>query len=406
MGGFSYRWYVVAAAAVTYMLVIGTTFSSFALFVLPVSTELGLKRADMNTALILINIGGAVMAPFMGRMLDRFSPRRIMMISSIIMGLSLAALGLSHSIWLSAAVLGLPLAVSFQGAGALSMAVFIARWFETGRGRAIALAMTGMSFGAILVAPAVGLLITELGWRTALVVMGAVTGTVLTLISFTMRDGPESAGAAKDGRPRAAPAAPIKVGALLRTPLFWMIALPVALTLGMSTAISISIVPLGQGNGLTVLQATSLISAMGIAGIVGKLLLVAVDSKVERSLTLVVLFGAAILVDAALLFSDTYMTLLGCAVALGVALGAVTPAYLALLADRFGAATFGTAQGLVGLAIAVLGVLAVRLAGEVFDRTGGYDLLFAGFLAIQVVAAGIMLASRFIRPTAVEPATA
>jgi sugar phosphate permease len=401
---FSYRWYVVAAAAVTYMLVIGMTFSSFALFVLPVSTELGLSRAEMNTALILINIGGAVMAPFMGRMLDRFSPKRIMTISSIVLGLSLAALGLSHSLWLSAAVLAVPLAISFQGAGALSMAVFIARWFETDRGRAIALAMTGMSFGAILVAPTVGLLIDSFGWRMALVVMGAVAGTLLTLISLTMRDRPEAV-AAKDGQAAAPPPSPIKVGVLLREPLFWLIALPVALTLGMSTAIGISIVPLGQGNGLTILQATSLISAMGIAGIVGKLLLVAFDSKVERTLTLVVLFGAAILIDGALLVSDTYLALLGCAIALGVALGAVTPAYLALLADRFGAATFGTAQGLVGLAIALLGILAVRVAGEIFDHTGGYDLLFAGFLGVQVVAAGLMLASRFIRPAA-QPATA
>ena len=54
-----YGWYVVMMAAAVYAVVMGTTFSAFGLFVVPVSEDLQLSRADMNMALILLNIGSA-----------------------------------------------------------------------------------------------------------------------------------------------------------------------------------------------------------------------------------------------------------------------------------------------------------------------------------------------------------
>jgi sugar phosphate permease len=403
---FSYGWYVIAVAVVVYMLVTGTTFTAFGLYVLPVSAEFKLSRADMNTALILFNLGGALTAPFVGRLLDRVSAKRIMLVSAILIGASYAILGLSSSIWLSGAVLALPLAVAAQGAGTVTMAVFLGRWFEAQRGRAIAIAMIGTSFGSIVVAPVTALLIQELGWRTTLIATGAAVGGLLFSLSFTMRDRPgpgevdfgrgsRSARSAPDAT-SAAPEAPAKIGDLLSRPMFWMIALSVALTLAMSQAIAISLVPLARGSGLTMLQAASILSISGIAGIVGKLTLAALDGKVERVWILATLFGLTALLDAALIFADTYAVLLACGLVMGFAVGAVAPAYLALLADRFGAASFGTVQGLVKLVASTLSLVAVRVAGEVFDRTGGYDLLFASFMALQLAALILMIATRFV----------
>ena len=108
---------MVAVSALVYMLLLGSTYSAFGLFVLPVSAEFKLSRADINTALILVSMGSAVMSPFLGRLLDRFSSKRIMMISAVVFGLSLVGLGLSHSLWVNAAVLVVPLAAAFEGLG-------------------------------------------------------------------------------------------------------------------------------------------------------------------------------------------------------------------------------------------------------------------------------------------------
>jgi hypothetical protein len=74
-----YGWYIVAASALVYMIVVGSTYSAFALVVLPVSAEFQLSRADVNTALIFLSIGSSLLAPAISQLLDRFPLRSAMM---------------------------------------------------------------------------------------------------------------------------------------------------------------------------------------------------------------------------------------------------------------------------------------------------------------------------------------
>ena len=75
----------------------------------------------------------------------------------------------------------------------------------------------------------------------------------------------------------------------------------------------------------------------------------------------------------------------------------VAPAHMFAGADRFGAPSFGTVTGLTVPVVAALGVMSMRYAGEVYDRTGGYDLLFVTFAVLNIVAAGAIFATRFTR---------
>jgi hypothetical protein len=80
--------------------------------------------------------------------------------------------------------------------------------------------------------------------------------------------------------------------------------------------------------------------------------------------------------------------------------GGLPPIQYALLADRFGVASFGTVRGLMSPVSAISGMICIWMAGEVFDRTGGYGPLFAGFVAVSVVSVGLMLATRLLAVSA------
>jgi sugar phosphate permease len=403
----NYGWIVVALAMLIYMLVIGSTFGAFGLFVHPVSAELGLSRAEMNTALILMNLGNAAVAPLLGRVLDRFPVRRVFLACAALLGLGLVALGLSQSVWLSAAVLAVVLPLGYLGAGTMTMSVLIARWFAAQRGRAMAIASIGMSLGNVTVAPLVGLLIQGGGWRTALLTAGIGIGAVLVGVAFLLRERP----GLDDVEQRRAPAPsaeaiakaaagdqPASVGAILRSQQFWSIGLSTAIALGVIQTIAITLVPLGQESGLTMIRAASLMSFMGGGAIAGALLLAFIADKIDRVILLTVLLLLGAVLNALLPYADTYGRLAAAAGLLGVTSGAFPPLFFALLADRFGPASFGTCRGLTMPLIAALGMIAVRFAGEVYDRTGGYDLLFNTFIIAQLVAAALMLATRFVRP--------
>ena len=375
-----YGWYIVAISVVSFTLLLGSTYHAFGVFVLPVSQDLGLSRAEINTALILLSLGNAIWAPIVGQMLDRLPIRPIMLGCALMMGVSLVALGLSHSAWLSAIVLGAPLAFAMQGAGILTANALVVRWFSVHRGRAMAIALTGMSLGGIVLPPLIAALIGQFGWRRTLVGVGcAVALTLVALVPIARpRPGPddvESEATRADDTDApvgdaAANAPPLKATSLLRMWPFWTIAVSAALTLGAVQALMITLVPLAQEAGIGTTQAAGLISVLATAGFIGNLLLAWIADRVDRMMLLGSLFIAVALVNGLFFFSHDYPLLVTCAALVGLAGGLVSPAFHTLIADRFGPASFGTAYGLMTPILAITAALCARYAGEVFDRTG------------------------------------
>ncbi|TAL00830.1 MAG: MFS transporter [Rhodospirillaceae bacterium] len=401
-----YGWYVVAIAIVIYALLVGSIFSSFGVFVLPVSAELNLSRAEMNTAIILITFGDAVLAPVVGRVLDRAPAKAVMIAGAIAYGLSMVTLGLSHSLWLSALVLVLCIPIGYLGAGSLTSTVLIARWFTAQRGRAMVLAGLGMSLGSLIAPPVIGLLVESYGWRTALLIIGVAIGTLLLTLGLIIRERPgpddvetvrEPVSAIHVSDRNQSATSPVKVFVLLKTPQFWSMGLSTALVQGIFTAVTISFVPLCRASGLTTLQATSLLSVTGGAAIAGALFLAAIADRVERIVLLSGLFLMSALLNAVLLSGSGYPALLAAAIMLGVGTGTITHTFYALLADRFGTRSFGTVRGLALFVASGLSMVGARFGGEMFDRNGNYDAMFMTFVAISLAAAVLMFATRFIR---------
>jgi MFS family permease len=405
-----YGWYVVAITIVIFAVLVGSIYSAFGVFVLPVSAELRLSRAEMNTAIGLVSFGNAAMAPIVGWLLDRVAAKSVMVVSAIVYGLSMVTLGLSHSIWLSAFVLALGIPVAYLGAGSLSATLLVARWFTAQRGRAMLLTGLGLSIGSLIGAPVIGLLVESNGWRTSLMATGIGVGALLLTLAVIVRErpGPNDVESAREpvsamhaSEGSGCAASPIKVLALLKMPQFWTISLSTALVQGGFTTIAVSLIPLGRATGLTMLQATGLISVMGGASIVGALILAPIADRLDRVSLLSGLFLLGVLLNIVLLLGDRYPILLAGAVILGVATGTVTLTSYALLADRFGTASFGTVRGISMLIIGAFGVTELRLGGESFDRTGDYKATFSACVAISLTAAALMFATRFTRRNAV-----
>lgn len=413
-----YGWIIVLVTVLYYTIIIGATYSSFSVFVLPVSADMGLSRAEINTTVILLSAGSAMLAPFIGRVLDRLPARPIMIASSVLIGASLVGLSVSKSPWLSAVIIGLPLTIGYVGAGSMTMSVLIARWFVAQRGRAMALSSMGTSFATIAIPPVVGLLVNLYDWRVALGLIGLVVTALLVALAFLIRERPGPCDveggriatvsiAAHSGS--LGPESPASVRELLCMPLFWTLGLGVAVMLGVLQALSISIVPLAVERGVTALQATSLISLFGAGAFCGISALATVADKVDRLLLLTGLSCVLVILNGLLFVSEGYLSLATWAFLVGVASGPVAPVFFALLADCFGAASFGTVRGLMTPVMAVVGMAAIRFAGEIFDRTGGYELMIFAFAGALVGSVALFTWSRAIemhstgKPLSVRP---
>jgi MFS family permease len=187
---------------------------------------------------------------------------------------------------------------------------------------------------------------------------------------------------------------PLAVTELLRMPIFWILSLSVAMSLSVLQTTVISIVPIAQDAGISVTKSATLLSVLGFMSLAGKGLLAVIGDWIDRVKALALTFCFLAFSCAALLMGNSYGILLFCAALQGLSAAAITPVFMALLADRFGAASFGTANGVAALIMSICGALTVRLGGEIFDRTGSYDAMFVTFIAISLAAAVLVLVSK------------
>jgi MFS family permease len=410
-----YGWWIVAISLVLQMLTVGTTMNSFGMYVLPASQDFGLSRANANTGIILISLGGAAIAPFVGRMLDFLPVRRIMALGAVVFGGSFVTMGLSHNIWLTAFALALPLPLGIAAVGHLATTTVVARWFTAQRGRAMALAMMGMSLGTVVMAPIIGMLIEAVGWRQCLITIGIAAAGIFLVLVPLMRDrpGPDDVEPVPAGLRRPAAAAPVQaqgkplaINAILRMPIFWVLALSVAMALSVLQTVALSIIPIAQESGISVTTSATLLSVLGTMSLLGKALLAVIGDRIDRVIMLMSIFLFQAFACAVLLIGHSYAMLVLCAGLQGLCAAAISPIFMALLADRVGSASFGTAQGVSALFMALCSAMFARIGGEIYDRTGSYDAMFIAFALISLLAALLVLASKWLpeaRPVA-EPA--
>jgi len=395
-------WWIVAAGFVCTALLIGSTTYSFGLFVAPLSAEFGLSRANANIGFMALLLGFAVWAPLVGRLLDRRPARQVIAGGGMLFAAGFVLMGLSHSPTTMALLVLGPVSIGTLAAGALAANTIAARWFLRQRGRALGVLAVATSAGGFLMPPLVAFLMQSLGWRQALMAQGLFVGLVIATLGWLlMRDRPSDLGLTPDGQPlpqagqgAAAGGEAWTLGKLLRTRNFWLLSCGAGILLGADQALLSSLIPYGTDAGLTLPQASLLVSTLTFSAILGKLAIGALADRYDKRL----LFCAVAVCNFAflviLLLSPGYATLLIACSIIGLAIGGTYPLWTTLAADCFGTASFGSVLGSMNLLMVPFSIVAVRYIGEVFDRSGSYDTALMTFMGTAVLSTVLILALR------------
>lgn len=397
-----YGWRVLAAVFIAEMFAFGSTSYAFTLFVVPVSNELGLARATVNFGLMLILVGMGLGSPVIGRLLDRFTARSVLVGGAIYMGLGFIVLGLSSNAWIMAAVLLLVVGPGAAAIGILTAATVVSRWFERLRGRALGVAAVATSLGGAVLVPAIGMGMSVIGWRGALLIQGVGIAVLVSLVSLlVVREPPGSAvperKAEVDGdalRESDSSDGGWRLSTLLRNREFWSITIAVGLTYGVLQAVLVSLVPLGTGAGMAKEQAALLVSLLGVVAVAGKLAFGVIADRINKRDVLLAV-AIIILLEVALLWAYAGLPMLVTAVVLGgIAVGGELPVWQALVAERFGKRSYGTVLGVMQLLTTACCGTALYYVGHVYDVTGSYERAFLVFM----IAVALAIASALVIP--------
>jgi MFS family permease len=395
-----YGWFVLAASAVSEMLIQGSTSYAAGLFVLPVQGEFHISRADANSAILILFFGAMLLAPLGGRALDRWPIRLVMCAGALLLLLCFVGIALSASLWAIALLLFIPGALAFVSLGPLNTSTLASRWFDRHRGLALGLAAVATSAGGLVVVPLLSAAIQSHGWRTALLYEGVIIAAVIALLALTViRDRPASMGL--ENHPENGGSGTDMSGAsslrwtqIFSSRAFWIPSLTLAAISGTAQATVVTLPPYGMQLGFGAAGAAFLVSAFAIAAAVTKILAGLLADRLDQRLLLLAAAAAMTLSWSVLSLSALHGAVLAAACLAGIALGCALPTAGALIASRFGALRFGSVMGYTYALTLCCALAAARFAGFMYDRFAGYHQAFIIFAALLAA----VLLTNFLAP--------
>jgi MFS family permease len=153
--------------------------------------DLGWTRAQVTSGNAYSKIlVGPVFGFAAGWLIDRFGARRLMIAGIAMAGIALIGLGFASSLgWFY--FFYLFNALGYVCGGPLPCQVLLLHWYDRARGKAMGFAYLGIGLGGAVVPFCAVFLVSHLGWRPALQVLGASIIVVAMPLAWFVRERPE-----------------------------------------------------------------------------------------------------------------------------------------------------------------------------------------------------------------------
>jgi len=404
-----YGWRMVGVAFVVDFIAVGFFFYSYGIFLKEIAGDLDGQRFGASLGISVANGVGALFAPFIGRALDRYPIKRIMIAGAVLVSAGFLMLSRVTALWQFYLTMGTLLAFGMAMMGGIASAKLVANWFERKRGRALGIATVGISFSGLVMPTAARWLIESVGWRGGFQIYAVLTvAVVIPLVAAVVVDRPEQLGLRPDGDAPEPELPEVDISGerhwrtveMLRDRNFWAIALPFSLAFSSLSAVLIHLYPFASDLGIDSTRAALVPSIAAGAGVLGKIVFGRMIDTLDSRYAIWLSLGGQLLGIGLFLEGGNFEWLLAAAAIFGFSMGGMVPLHGAVTAEAFGRLSFGKAMGLLRPVQIPIHMLGVPLAGWIFDTSGSYTLAFQVFIGFY--AAAIVLTAG-LKPRRLEP---
>jgi sugar phosphate permease len=413
-----YAWVV---AGVTFLvLLVGAGMRAVpGVFVVPLETEFGWSRATISLAVgVCIGLYG-LMAPFSAATMDRFGVRGTMLAALVAIALGVGLLPLMTEPWQFILLWGVALGTGLGFVGNVLAAVIATRWFVAKRGTVLGVLTSATAAGQLLFLPPLAVVTVAYGWRTMVLIVGAVVISLLPFVWLLMRDSPGKIGLKAYGETAevkpAAPAAGNPVGAAfqalgtgLRSRDFYLLA-GTFFICGASTngLIGTHLIPACIDHGIPEVMAASLLASRAAFNFFGATGSGWLSDRVDCRVLLCIYYALRGVSLLYLPFSfDTFYTLSLFAVFYGLDWIATIPPTVKLIGQSFGREKTAVMYGWI-TCVHQLGGAAAAFLGGVFRvnfDTYMHAFLISGLLCLLAAIMSLFIGTQRAQP--VKPAVA
>ena len=375
---------VLLSCVIGLMFSISPTFlASMSVFIKPLASEFGWGRTQVSAAVSVCTLFLAVCSPLVGPMLDRYGPRRVILVATVLFSASVACMALlngNYVIYLAIAAL---IGITGAGSNAFAYLSILPNWFDKRYGLSLGIAMVGVGLGQLAAPLYANALVTDFGWRIAYAIIALLIFVVTVPNAWLLlRDRPRDA-VAKQAKASEPLSGATRAEAIAQ-PLFWRLSLSFFFITVAASGCIIHLVPMLTDRGMTSANAAAMAALIGSSLIIGRLVTGVLLDYISATLIGVVCFaGSACGISMLMLGVQGPLVPLSI-VLIGTAFG-VEGDLMAYMTRRiFGMRAYGAIYGLMfGIFNAGI-VLGPLLMGLSFDLGKSYHDGLTALLAMAI----------------------
>lgn len=386
-----FGWRVVAACFLMAVAAWGFGFYGHGVYLAELTRSRGWSSSLISGATTGYYLFSAMLIVFLNDWIVRFGPKYCVLFGIACFVLSVCLLAFVESPWqLYAAYFVMAFGWAVMSIGGITN--ILGLWFQAKRGFAISLGLTGASFGAILVVPALIALIDSFGFTKALLFGALAMVVILVPITLLWIDAPAAnihANARIDSNAGSQSGRWTRQRALGSWP-FWSVTLPFSLGWLAQAGFLVHQIALLEpvlgrtqaGFAVATTTALSVIGGLSLGTVIDRL-----NQRIASAIALIVQSAALF---AMTLTSDAVYLFIACA-AFGVWVRNLITFPSLIIQREFDAASFGM---LIGLSTAICQfafAFGPVVLGLMRDFTGGYFAALILCIVLNLIAAGIVI---------------
>ena len=387
---FYYGWVILGAAGSAMFVRNAAASLTIAVFVYPLSEELGWSRTLISGAAAAGGLAATFMSPMVGRLIDRYGARTVLTVSILLLCASTMLLRWSD---ITLTVMGATIPwvfyigyatgrVIFSSPVQIGAAVVVSRWFIRLRGRTNGILNMSHSVGMVLFPLIASIIIVQSGWRDAWFVLSVLVFVAALLpVAILISERPEDLGLRPDGgleddsagdevstaQSDVAEEPEWTAEEAKRTATLWLIALATGLLFLMQAGTNTHSAAFFQDQGLGAVIAGFGISFNAIFLGVGSVVWGVVVEKVPVRFVMAAV--ALVMAAASFLFTttNTAVEALAYSAIFGFGLGGMLTVPPVAYADYYGRRSLGTIRGITEPFTTFGQAVGVMIPGIVFD---------------------------------------
>ncbi len=366
---------------------------SYGVFFNPLMDEFGWPRAAISGASSAAFFVMGLFGILIGRLNDKFGPRRLMSIAAVFFGLGFCLMSQVTTLLQLYLIFGLIFGIGLSSVDVIALST-IARWFAQKRGKMTGLVKVGTGAGQFTFPILASFLISGFGWKNAFIFMGSFAFIFLLFIAQFLRRDPETINHIYASTSKELPTSQDQGSSFykaIKTPEMWLVSMVNLLVVFCLMSILIHIVPYARDIGISPHNAAGILSTIGAVSMAGRFISGIAIDRVGSKKIMSICFGFLVISLFWLIKADALWKLYGFACIYGIAHGGFFTAISPIIVELFGIRSHGSLFGTVVFFGTTGGAIGPILTGYIFDMTQSYIAAFWLILLTSCSAFGLLL---------------